>query len=95
MIRFLLATWGLAFGWGWWVFAPKGGGVRLVGLLVLAAGTALLAVAMRRRSHRLRGDHEYVTARLEYHAGFSRGRWRRTDTARGDDGGSEFTMGSW
>lgn len=95
MIRFLLATWGLTFGWGWWVFAPKSATARLVGLAVLIAATTVLALAMRARSRRLRGDHEYVTARLEYHSGFSRGRWRRTETARGDDGGSEITMGSW
>lgn len=95
VIRFFVTTWGLTIGWGWWLLAPKAAGTRIVGLVVLLAMTAILGGGMTRRSRRLRGDHEYVNARLEYHSGFSRGRWRRTETARGDDGGSEITMGSW
>lgn len=95
MIRFMLSTWTVAFGWGWWVIAPKSGVTRVVVLLILTASTTALALMMQARSRRLRGDHEYVTARLEYHSGFSRARWRRTDTSRGDDGGSELSLGGW
>ncbi len=93
MIRFFVTTWGLTIGWGWWLVAPKNPTVRVLGFVALAVATAVLAVGMNRRARRLRGNDEHVTARLEYHSGFSQGRWRRTDTARGDDGGAEFTLG--
>jgi len=94
MLRFMVVTWGLVGGWLWWLFAPKSGAATVAGLLVLAAVTFGLAVLMMRRSRRLRGGHEYVNARLEYHQGMSRDRWRRAAPAREDDGGRELTLGS-
>jgi len=93
MIRFVVVTWGLVGGWLWWLFAPKGAALSVAALAVLGLLTLWLGTAMMRRARRLRGDHEYVNARLEYHQGMSRDRWRRAEPARDDDGGSEFTLG--
>lgn len=94
MLRFVATTWTLVAGWLWWAFVPKGGGATIVGGLMLAVCSSALLAVMVRRSRRLAGHHEHVNARLEYHQGMSRDRWRRAKPARGDDGGMELTLGS-
>lgn len=94
VLRFIAFTWGLAAAWAWLMFTGGGRAAGLAGLLVVGGATLAAFVHMVRRSNRLRGGHEYVNARLEYHRGFSRDRWRRSRPAQGDDGGSEFTLGS-
>lgn len=89
----MAAAWTLAGGALWLVFAGRGGASVVVGLLLIVTAVAL-ARAMAARSLRRRGDHESVNPRLVYHAGMSRDRWRRAAPARGDDGGSELTLGS-
>jgi hypothetical protein len=93
MVRFIAFTWGLAAAWAWVLFTDGGRSTGFVGLLGVLAATLGLFVFMVRRSRRLGAGHEYVNARLEYHSGFSQGRWRRDRPARGDDGGSELDVG--
>lgn len=93
MLRFVLSAWGLAAGWAWLLFAQKGHVASLVGGTILGLVTLGLFAFMVRRSNRLTSNHEHVNARLEYHSGFTRGRWRRNRPARDDDGGSELTLG--
>ncbi len=93
MIRFIVFTWGLAAGWAWWLFAQKGPATTVVSGFILGAITLGVLVHMVKRSNRLHSGHEFVNARLEYHQGFSKGRWKRSQPARGDDGGSELTLG--
>jgi hypothetical protein len=95
MIRFIAFTWGLGAAWVWLLFAQKGTVANVLGAIVLGSVTVGLFVFMIRRSNRLNAGHEYVNARLEYHQGFSKGRWKRSKPARGDDGGSELTLGGW
>jgi len=93
MIRFMALAWGLTGGALWLVFAGRGTAAVVVGVLLVV--TALvLARAMAARALRRRGNGEFVNPRLVYHAGMSRDRWRRARPARGDDGGSELTLGS-
>jgi hypothetical protein len=92
--RFLLFTWGLVAGWGWLLFGAGTAGTTIAAAMILGGVTLALAVHMFRRAGRLRGEHEYVTARLEYHAGNSSRVWRRAHPARDDDGGAEFTLGA-
>ena len=92
VIRFFLATWGLAAGWLWLIFAARGA-ATIVASVVLVVASAWLGRSMVLRSQRLRGERDFVNARLEYHQGMSKDRWRRTKVASGDDGGSEFTLG--
>jgi hypothetical protein len=94
MGRFLLFTWGLVIGWGWLLFGARTAPTAIVGAVLLGSVTLGIAVHMFRRAGRLRAEHEYVTARLEYHAGNSSRVWRRARPARGDDGGSEFSLGA-
>ena len=63
------------------------------GVLLAGGATLSLFIFMIRRSNRLSGGHEHVNARLEYHQGFSKARWKRSKPARGDDGGGEFSIG--
>ena len=93
MIRFIVVTWGLAAGWAWWLFAQKGSLANVGGGVLLGVCTVGVFAHMVRRSNRLSAGHEHVTARLEYHRGFSNDRWKRSKPARGDDGGSELTLG--
>lgn len=95
MIRFIAFTWGLSAAWAWTLFTDSGRGTSPLGPSLLGAITLGMFVYMVRRADRLRGGHEYVTARLEYHRGFSQDRWKRDKPAQGDDGGSEFTLGGW
>jgi len=86
-------AWGLTGGALWLVFAGRGTAAVVVGVLLVV--TALvLARAMAARALRRRGNGEFVNPRLVYHAGMSRDRWRRAKPARGDDGGTELTLGS-
>jgi hypothetical protein len=91
--RFVLFTWGLVAGWGWLLFGVRTPGAAFAGAALLGAATLIGAAFMVRRARRLRGGHEYVNARLEYHAGNSSRVWRRARPARDDDGGSELTLG--
>ena len=93
VIRFVIITWGLAAGWAWLLFGQKSATSGIAGGIVLAAITLGVFGYMVRRSTRLSGGHEHVNARLEYHQGFSKNRWKRAKPARGDDGGSELTLG--
>lgn len=93
MFRFVLLTWGLVLAWGWWLFAVKSTALAVGSGVLLGAITLTLAVVMYRRSSRLRGEHEYVNARLEYHSNASKSHWKRAETARGDDGGAEMSLG--
>jgi len=95
MIRFIAFTWGLGAAWAWLLFSQKSTVANVLGIIILSGATVGLFGFMIRRSNRLSGGHEYVNARLEYHQGFSKGRWNRSKPARGDDGGSEFTIGGW
>lgn len=95
MIRFIAFTWGLAGAWAWVLFTDRGRGTGVVGIVLVAGATLGLFVFMVRRANRLAGGHEYVNARLEYHRGFSQDRWKRDKPAKGDDGGSELTLGGW
>jgi hypothetical protein len=94
MFRFIAFTWGLAAAWAWVVFTDSGRSTGLIGFIAVGSITLGLFFFMVRRSNRLSGSHEYVNARLEYHRGFSQNRWKRSKPARGDDGGSELTLGS-
>ena len=93
MLRFILFTWGLAGGWAWVLFTESGRDAGVFGWLLVGGATLALFVFMVRRSNRLSAGNEYVNARLEYHRGFSNDRWRRAKPAKGDDGGSELTLG--
>lgn len=93
MIRFIGFTWGLAGAWAWLLFTDGGRDAGVLGYGAVLGATLGLFVFMVRRSNRLSGGGEYVNARLEYHQGFSKARWKRNKPARGDDGGSEFSIG--
>jgi hypothetical protein len=93
MFRFVVLTWGLVAGWGWWLFAAKSTTLAVVIGILLGAITLTLALIMYRRSRRLRGEHEYVNARLEYHSNASKSHWKRAKPSRGDDGGAEMSLG--
>ena len=93
MIRFVAFTWGLAGAWAWMLFTDSGRNAGILGYVLVLGATLALFVYMVRRSNRLSGGTEHVNARLEYHQGFSKARWKRNKPARGDDGGSEFSIG--
>ena len=93
MIRFVVLTWGLVIGWGWWLFAAKSSAATLVIGLLLGVITLALAGAMFRRSRRFRSEHEHVNARLEYHSKAGSRHWQRSKPARGDDGGAAMSLG--